>query len=173
MNLIEPMIDDLSQRVLPRLNALPADAARARFLACCGSSTWAEGMTAGRPFLSVEEMHAEAERLFGALSSADWKEAFSSHPRIGETAAGTNWSAQEQSGVNGADRRVLAELAELNKAYFQKFGYIFIVFASGKSAGEMLAMLKERLGHDAPTELLTAAAEQAKITHLRLDKLLL
>src|ERR1035438_10370629 len=125
-----------------------------------------------RPFSSVREMHADATDLLKELSEADWKEAFSTHPRIGETSGASKWSRQEQRSVDSAAQQVLAELAELNQLYFEKFGYIYIVCATGKSAAEMLESLQQRLTHDPQTELLYAAAEQTKITHLRLDKLL-
>jgi len=158
---------------LRRLNALSLEEARRQLLTCCGASAWAERMAAFRPFKSVEEMHSSATDVLAELSESDWKEAFSRHPRIGATAGAHGWSAQEQRGVDGAAQQVLAELAELNNAYFEKFGYIYIVCASGKSATEMLELLKARLAHDPQTELTIAAAEQTRITHLRLDKLLL
>jgi 2-oxo-4-hydroxy-4-carboxy-5-ureidoimidazoline decarboxylase len=168
-----PMEEERGQAGLQRLNALAFEEARRQLLTCCGSSIWAGRMAGYRPFSSVKEMHADATDLFSELSGADWKEAFSRHPRIGETKGVSKWSAQEQRGVQGADQQILAELAGLNKVYFEQFGYIYIVCAAGKSAADMLDLLKQRLGHDPQTELTYAAAEQIKITHLRLDKLLL
>src|ERR1039458_7616508 len=151
-NVIDAAIDNAGLR---RLNALPPDAAHAQFLACCGAGAWADRMTARRPFASVEQVHEDATRFFANLSDADWKEAFSSHPQIGQTAGanapkalaldGTSkWSTQEQSGVNGASQQIMTELAELNKVYFEKFGYIYIVCASGKSADGMLDLLDRK-----------------------------
>lgn len=156
---------------LARLNALLPDAAQERFLTCCGSTLWAQRMAGRRPFPSVEDMHTDATHLFAELSATDWKEAFSRHPRIGETQGTTKWSAQEQAGVRKAEQNTLSELAELNRQYQEKFGYIYIVCATGKSAEEMLGLLKQRLENSTQKELPVAAAEQAKITHLRLDKL--
>ncbi len=108
---------------------------------------------------------------------ADWLQAFASHPRIGDRdalrakfAATGAWTAHEQSGVDGAPEDLLGELAEENCRYEARFGYIFIVCATGKTAGEMLALLKERLTNDAGLELKIAAGEQAKITRIRLEK---
>ena len=118
-------------------------------------------------------MHACATGFLSEITVVGWEEAFAAHPQIGQTAGASKWSSKEQRGVNDAAQQTLAELAELNKVYFGKFGYIYIVCASGKSAGEMLDLLKQRLGNHPQTELTIAAAEQTKITHLRLDKLLL
>ena len=139
-------------------------------LACCGSSAWVRRMTGAQPFASVAAIHAAADVAFAAMSADDWKEAFAAHPRIGEQTS-DKWARQEQSGVD-SDRVTLDRLAELNLVYAAKFGYIYIVCATGKSAGEMLAILEARIGNDPETELRIAACEQAKITHLRLNKLL-
>ncbi len=113
------------------------------------------------------------------MSSSDWLEAFSHHPRIGErksalpqSARGTAWAASEQSGVEKAADDLRGALAEANREYEQRFGYIYIVFATGKSAEEMLAVARERLRNDPDVEIRVAAEEQRKITRLRLDKLL-
>jgi 2-oxo-4-hydroxy-4-carboxy-5-ureidoimidazoline decarboxylase len=168
-----PPEEERGEAGIKRLNALEPEEARRQFLNCCGSTVWAERILQFRPFSNVREMHADATDLLAELSEADWKEAFGRHPRIGTTAGVSKWSAQEQKGVDGAAQQTLAELAELNDAYFAKFGYIYIVCATDKSAAEMLELLKLRLAHDPKKELIYAAAEQAKITHLRLDKLLL
>jgi 2-oxo-4-hydroxy-4-carboxy-5-ureidoimidazoline decarboxylase len=168
-----PQEDEPGKLGLQRLNALPLDEARAQFLNCCGATMWAESMLSHMPFSTLAELHATATDLLARIPETGWKEAFSRHPRIGETAGASKWSAQEQRGVDSAAQQTLAELAELNQAYFDKFSYIFIVCASGKSAEEMLTLLKQRLGNDPQRELIVAAAEQSKITHLRLDKLLL
>ena len=154
---------------LDRLNALPTAEAEARLLACCGATKWATAMAAARPFPSEEALDATAERLLLDLDRADWLEAFAAHPRIGER--GTGWSRQEQSSAASAASSVLAELAEANRHYDACFGHVFVVCATGKSAEKMLGFLHSRLGNDAETELSIAAAEQAKITRLRLEKL--
>ena len=164
---------------LASLNSLsPADAEE-QFLKCCGSRSWAEQMSAARPFDSIAALEIVAERVWWSLDPPDWLEAFRSHPKIGgkKAAAPTaaeaqKWSEDEQSGVRDSPRQTLDDLARLNQTYEEKFGYIFIVCASGKSSEEMLSLLRERLGNDAAEELRIAAAEQAKITRLRLEKLL-
>ena len=121
----------------------------------------------------------KADRIWWSLDSEDWLEAFHSHPKIGEKKAAAptaaeaqQWSEDEQSGIRNSVQLTLDELADLNRAYEEKFGYIFIVCASGKSSEEMLAILHDRLKNNAVEELRIAAAEQAKITELRLRKLL-
>ncbi len=136
-------------------------------------------MTAGRPFQTADELLAQADQVWWSLSEADWLEAFRAHPKIGEkkaaapqSAEAQKWSAQEQSGVARASAQTMNELAERNREYEDRFGFIFIVCASGKSSEEMLELINERIRNDAETELRSAAAEQSKITRLRLEKLL-
>lgn len=161
------------------LNATPAGEAKHEFLKCCGSQNWAQRVVDARPFHSVAELVGAAERVWWSLDPQDWLEAFHSHPKIGEkkAAAATSveaqkWSAEEQSGISDSAQRTHDELAQLNREYEEKFGYIFIVCASGKSSEEMLAILRQRLENDPEEELKIAAAEQAKITELRLRKLI-
>ena len=149
------------------------------FLKCCGSKNWAQQMAGADPFGSLDELLTDADRIWWSLEPQDWLEAFHSHPKIGEqkAAAATaveaqQWSEAEQSGIRHSTQQTLDDLAKLNHAYEEKFGYIFIVCASGKSSEEMLAILRERLENDPDEELRNAAAEQAKITQLRLRKLL-
>ena len=164
---------------IDQLNTLPSTAAEAEFLKCCGSKRWAQAMTAARPFHGLGEMLAEADRVWWSLSEADWLEAFRAHPKIGEkkasaaqSAEAQKWSAQEQSGVAQASAQTISELAERNREYEDRFGFIFIVCATGKSSEEMLGLINDRLRNDTETELRTAAKEQSKITRLRLEKLL-
>jgi allantoicase len=152
------------------LNALPQGDAEAALLACCGSKVWARRMAAGRPFRDRADLLKMSDGIWWSLAPEDWLESFKAHPRIGEK--GGRWSEQEQAGARGARADVLAELAETNRRYEARFGHIFIVCATGKSAGEMLALLQERFANDPATELRAAADEQRKITHLRLEKLL-
>ena len=154
------------------------DEARRLLATCCGSSAWVERMVRRRPFGSAEGLATAARAAWADLTHTDWLEAFSHHPQIGDRAslarrfAGTgHLSAQEQSGVDDASAEVLDDLATANRTYEEKFGYIFIVCATGRSAAEMLALLRARLPNDAPTEIRIAAAEQAKITELRLQRL--
>jgi len=164
---------------LDRLNSLsPADA-EAQFLKCCGSQRFASAMTATRPFANVDELLTKADSTWSSLSPKDWLEAFHAHPRIGEKKAAAaqseearKWSAQEQSGIHDAAPDTMAALAAGNRDYEQRFGFIFIVCATGKSSEEMLAILQGRLQNDAETEIAVAAEEQRKITRLRLEKLL-
>ncbi|HEU4558836.1 MAG TPA: 2-oxo-4-hydroxy-4-carboxy-5-ureidoimidazoline decarboxylase [Longimicrobium sp.] len=164
---------------LERLNDLPDEEAEAAFLTCCGATIWARQMTRLRPFITEGELLEAADRVWWSLNPEDWLESFRAHPRIGERKAETpqneraaTWSAQEQAGAASAGADVAAQLAEGNRVYEQRFGYIYIVKATGKTADEMLAILRERLANDPETELRIAAGEQAKITRLRLEKLL-
>ena len=154
-----------------------ADVAEARRLltACCGANRWVELMLARRPFGDRETLLGAARQEWFALSSADWREAFTHHPRIGDRealgrriAATRHLSAHEQSGVDAASEEIISALAAGNRAYEERFGYIFIVCATGKSAREMLELLEQRMSNDAETELRAAANEQAKITEIRL-----
>jgi OHCU decarboxylase len=164
---------------LERLNSLATDDAVAEFLKCCGSKSWARRMASERPFTSLAELVETGERIWWSLESADWLEAFLSHPKIGEQKAvaptaleAQQWSEDEQAGIRNSAEQTTAALAELNRTYEEKFGYIFIVCASGKSSEEMLTILRQRSRNSTEEELPIAAAEQAKITQLRLGKLI-
>ena len=161
------------------LNSLTADEAAKELLQCCGSKRWAEEMANGRPYPNEETLLTSAHDVWWSLERSDWLEAFRSHPKIGEkkaadkvSAQSQQWSGQEQSGVANASQNTVDSLAALNEAYEQKFGFIFIICATGKTSDEMLSALRERLQHDREAELPIAAAEQGKITELRLKKLL-
>jgi OHCU decarboxylase len=155
---------------LDELNGLSADAARRELERCCGSSRWAIAMTARRPFRTAADLTRAADEVWWSMEGADWLEAFAHHPRIGERSAG--WARDEQSGARAASETTIKELATLNRQYERKFGHVFLIFATGKSAEEMLAELRRRLSNDPAPELRVAAGEQAKITRLRLEKLL-
>src|SRR6266567_1936928 len=164
---------------LDQLNKLPSEDAQAEFLKCCGCKSWARAMTKARPFENANHLLNEADRIWWSLDPADWLEAFRAHPKIGEKKAAAaqseqarDWSAQEQSGTQNAPAGTMLLLAEGNRKYEQRFGFIFIVCATGKSSEEMLTILNDRLGNDRDTEIRTAAEEQRKITRLRLEKLL-
>ncbi len=168
--------------VLTRWNNIPADAAVKIILPCCGSKAWAEGMVARRPFPDKAALLAAASEVWRGLLRSDWMEAFQSHPRIGESrpasppstpsapAQSVEWSAQEQRSVTDAGAAVKIALAEANREYERRFDRIFIVCATGKSAGEMLEILQRRLTNDAETELHEAAEQQRQITQIRLKK---
>jgi len=166
---------------------MPEDVAERELRHCCGSTRWARAMAAARPFASAEEMQETADKLWSELDVTDWQEAFAAHPRIGEKAkmgpgehgrsgpedsGHEDWSAAEQARVQRAGDAVRARLAAANRAYDARFGHIFIVSASGKSAEEILAILERRLTNEPDHELKTAAEEQRKITRLRIAKLL-
>lgn len=164
---------------LEKLNKAPREIAEAAFLDCCGSQKWARAMTKARPFADVAALFEKAAQIWQNLEARDWLEAFAAHPKIGSRQAAPNqkarsasWSRGEQSGAATANDLALDALAEVNRLYEEKFGYIFIVCATGKSAEEMLEICRERLGNDAETEIYIAAEEQRKITEIRLKKLL-
>lgn len=161
------------------LNSLSAEEAAQELLQCCGSKRWARQMADARPYENLADVIAYANEIWWSLDRDNWLEAFRSHPKIGEKKAAESvstqsktWSGQEQAGVNTATTETTNALATLNQAYEQKFGFIFIICATGKTSDEMLTALRERLEHDAAEELPIAAAEQSKITELRLKKLL-
>ena len=156
---------------LADLNALSEDAAAAEFLRCCGSTVWADRMAAARPFAGADEMAAAADEILGSLGPADWLEAFAAHPEIGERPASA-WASNEQAGAASAGDDVRDRLVRGNRRYQDRFGYIFIVCATGRTANAMLADLEHRLLHASDEELPIAAEEQRKITRLRLAKLL-
>ncbi len=164
---------------LDTLNSLSPPAAVAELTKCCGSTRWAERMAAERPFEVVAELLESTDRIWWELESKDWLEAFNHHPKIGEKKAAplqsseaAAWSEQEQAITHTAAEELLQELTALNRVYEERFGFIFIVCAMGKTTEEMLALLRERLHNDHATELRIAAEEQRRITHLRLRKLL-
>lgn len=152
------------------INALTPGEALRRFLECCCSHRWAEAMTAARPFESGAAIFEAAERISRNLSREDWLEAFAAHPRIGDRTLDPQASI-EQSGVNSASAAAVEELARLNREYESKFGHIYVVCATGKTADQMLEGLRARLRHDPAAELAIAAEEQIRIAKLRLEKI--
>jgi 2-oxo-4-hydroxy-4-carboxy-5-ureidoimidazoline decarboxylase len=161
------------------LDAMEEAEARAALTRCCGAHRWVEGMLARRPFGSDEPLRRAADEVWASMEREDVLEAFSHHPRIGANmdelrmrfAATSAWSAGEQAAVSHADEATLASLRDGNLEYEARFGHIFIVCATGKSAAEMLALLRERMPNERDEELRIAAGEQAKITKVRLAKL--
>ena len=163
--------------VLTRWNDLAQEEAARAILACCGSNAWAAAMASRRPIRDEPSLLAASDEIWRALSEADWLEAFQSHPRIGESnaeksvgAQSSAWSSQEQQKAAAADEALKTALKWGNREYEQKFGRMFIVCASGKSATEILEILRQRLHNDEATELQQAAAEQREIMHIRLNK---
>ena len=161
------------------LNALDEDEARSALTRCCGSAAWVTGMLDARPFEDDASLLEAADRVWLGASPADVREALTHHPEIGadlealRTKFGSTaqWSQGEQAGVGAADESTLRQLRDGNVEYKAKFGHIFVVCATGKSAAQMLALLRARLPNEPERELLNAAAEQGKITKLRLAKL--
>lgn len=156
---------------LGALNHCAPEMARAQFKRCCGSSQWVHRMEQARPFMGIAELEMCADRIWASCSREDWLEAFAAHPRIGEQSENA-WSRREQSGVAAAAPAVLQALSEANRAYEAKFGYSFIVCATGKDAAGILAILGQRLKNAAEVELQSAAEQQRLILRLRLRKLL-
>lgn len=164
---------------LQTLNNLPVDQAARALGKCCGASDWVNQMVQSRPFLSKADLLKKAELIWYSTEEPDWLEAFSHHPKIGDTAslakkfaATVEWSGEEQKSVAGANQEVIQKLAIGNQDYEEKFGFIFIVCATGKSAEEMLALLEARIVNDYDEEIRIAMGEQHKITLIRLEKLL-
>ena len=163
-----------------KLDSMSEQEAREALIRCCGSSRWVDDMLARRPFGTREALYAAADEVWASVERADVLEAFEHHPRIGANldalrekfATTKSWSAGEQSSVAQADESTLEALRDGNLAYEERYGHIFIVCATGKSAAEMLALLEQRLDNEPDAELRIAAGEQAKITRIRLDKLL-
>ena len=163
--------------VLTRWNALDAESAAREVLPCCGSSAWATQLTAKRPIANEAALLEASRTVWFSLPEEAWQQAFDSHPRIGQKHAQTHateeslrWSAQEQCTALSEDEAAKLALEEANRHYEQRFGRIFIVCATGKSAREILSILDQRMTNDASTELREAAEQQRQITELRLRR---
>jgi len=164
---------------LHEFNILPKQQLIEELTKCCGSSAWVKRMLPFIPADDMIELLEDAEEEWNKCSEEDWKEAFSHHPKIGDVesvakkfTSTAQWATGEQSAVNLASKETIEALAEGNRLYEEKFGYIFIVCATGKSAEEMLMLLRSRLKNSPEEEILVAADEQNKITRLRIEKLL-
>lgn len=169
----------MMDNALHQLNLANEKTAFEQLLRCCGASKWALRILAARPFADEDALFAAAEREFVNLDEIDWLEAFSHHPQLGDLeslkrkfAATSDWAGGEQAGAALASQEVLEEMARANQEYARKFGFIFILCATGKSAPEMLAALRNRLGNEREVEISNAAEQQKQITRLRLRKLL-
>ena len=162
--------------VLLRWNSLDAESATREILPCCGSRAWADGMAAQRPFASAQQLLAASDAVWADLDEPAWREAFAAHPRIGQqnapgaTAQSLAWSSEEQRAATGPDGAARLALAEGNRQYEERFGRIFIVCAAGRSAAEILAILRRRMQNTAAVEMLEAAEQQRQITQLRLRR---
>ncbi len=162
-----------------RLDEIPDDELRNRLRSCCAADAWVGQMMGGRPYPSEAALLTASDRATAQLDADDLAQALAGHPRIGETAAAHGddgrsaaWSRGEQSGVAGAGDDLLGRLAAANVAYEERFGHVYLVCASGRSASELLAVCQERLSNDPPTERGVVLEELAKINRLRLGKLL-
>lgn len=163
--------------ILQQWNRLDRSTAEAEILPCCGSRAWAQELASLRPFDDSEDLIKLSDRIWSELDVADWDEAFCSHPRIGEqkapaasTPQSAQWSSQEQRAAATSNSATQDELRRANAEYEARFGRIYIVCATGKSAEEMLAILKRRLQNEDAAELREAAEQQRQITELRLRK---
>jgi OHCU decarboxylase len=166
----------MAERAQAGIDGATPEAARAILLRACGSTRWVDRMMARRPFGTDKKLLFAARNEWFGLTEQDWLEAFAHHPRIGDRAslearfpATHDLSAKEQAGVGAARSEVITALGEANERYLERFGFIFIVCATGKTAEEMLSLLRDRLNNDRATELRIAAGEQAKITAIRLS----
>lgn len=164
---------------LAELNSLPPAALKEALAKCCGATAWVTQMAAVFPVKDKQELLEAAEHTWFMCSESDWREAFTHHPKIGDISAlrekfasTSQWAEGEQSSVRHTSEQVLQALAQGNAQYEQKFGYIFIVCATGKRAEEMLALLEARIHNDPADEIKIAMGEQNKITKIRLEKLL-
>jgi OHCU decarboxylase len=162
--------------ILARWNRLPIEEAISAILPACESQTWAQEMAAKRPFADEAALLFASDETWLNLAPSDWTEAFHSHPRIGESRAShasrrsIEWSAKEQQNVTQAETAVKTALADANEEYERRFKHIFIVCATGKSATEILGILRRRLENSSEEELLEAAEQQRQITQIRLKK---
>jgi len=158
------------------VNGAPEGELRDRLQSCCAAQAWVEEMVGGRPYRSEAAMFAASDRATADLDGTGLEQALAGHPRIGETAAGHEraaaWSRGEQSGLATAGADVRSELAAANADYERRFGHVYLVCASGRSADELLAVCRSRLDNDAETERGVVRQELAKINRLRLGKLL-
>jgi len=152
------------------LNLLPVQAAREALRPCCSSTRWVDAVVAGRPYAGIGSLLDASDATVAALGEQDLAEALAGHPRIGDGRV-AGWSGQEQAGVASADSDLRQALAEGNAAYERRFGHIYLACATGRTAGELLTFLRDRLGNDRAAEWRVVAAELAKINRIRLRKL--
>lgn len=159
---------------------LPAADARELLLACCAAEPWASRLVAGRPYPTVAAVARESDEAVASLTVPQLADALAGHPRIGErlpagrepASRPDRWSRREQSGMAAADEPTRQAIAELNAAYEERFGHIYLVCATGRTAAELLALLQARLGHDDAAEWRTVRSELQQINRIRLRKLL-
>jgi OHCU decarboxylase len=164
---------------LEQLNALPSVDAAEQLRSCCGSVRWVEAMVAARPFATLDDLLAASERIWWTTAPEDWHEAIASHPRIGETATraqvsetARGWSVNEQEAVAASEASVRQELATAIQEYERRFGWIYVVFATGRGAPDLLDDVRARLDNDPEREQVIMAREQLAIMQLRIRKML-
>jgi OHCU decarboxylase len=167
----------VTQPSLDHLNALPADSAEDELLVVCGARAWARSVASRRPFRDSAALLDAAEAAWDALTRDDWQETFAAHPRIGKsrTAAGADasaWSREEQARALESSGSTSELLADAQRRYEERFGHVFLICATGRSAEEILEVCSARLAHDPEVELPIACKEERKIGRLRLDRLL-
>lgn len=159
--------------MIARFNEMPTEEAVRKLYPCFASRSWAERVAGGRPYADFASLWDACEAAWSRLATADWLAAFAAHPRIGEKGGhAPDSSEREQSGVHAARRATMDALAEENRRYEARFGHVFLISASGRSADELLSALRQRMSNDAATEIGVAAAEHRKITRLRLERML-
>lgn len=159
--------------MIDRFNEKPDPEAVRELYACFASQSWAKRVAAGRPYADFESLWAACEAAWSGLAPADWLGAFAAHPRIGERGGhAPDSSEREQSSVHAANPGTLDALVEENRRYEARFGHVFLISASGRTAGEILAALRQRMSNDPSSEIEVAAAEHRKITRLRLERML-
>lgn len=168
----------MENKSIERLNLLSEEEALESFMRCCGCSRWAREMVKQRPFMDALQLTQTAETVWETMGEADWREAFEHHPKIGDVdnlrrkfASTAAWAENEQASISSADEATIESLAKGNADYQKKFGFIFIVCATGKTADEMLYLLQNRINNDPADEIRIAAGEQAQIMKVRLEKL--
>jgi 2-oxo-4-hydroxy-4-carboxy-5-ureidoimidazoline decarboxylase len=161
---------------LARWNAVPPDEAERELLTCCASPAWARGVAAGRPYRNLDAVLDAGAAALGSLSWPEIDTALQAHPRIGQRIQHDGreaaWSRREQAGATSADESTADALVAVNQAYERRFGHVFLIFATGRTAEEMLAVARTRLGNDTATERRVVREELGKISRLRLERLL-
>ncbi|GAA5016234.1 2-oxo-4-hydroxy-4-carboxy-5-ureidoimidazoline decarboxylase [Kitasatospora paranensis] len=167
-----PTVSPAASRALEALAAAPAAALRETLLEICSSPRWAEAVAAARPWPDRASLLAANAAAMASLGTADLADAMAGHARIGTPKAGDAVSEREQAGIRGADAALLDELHEANAAYEAKFGHVFLICATGRTAATMLAALRERHPHDAATEAEIVRGELRKINDIRINRLL-
>jgi 2-oxo-4-hydroxy-4-carboxy-5-ureidoimidazoline decarboxylase len=162
---------------LARFNSLPIEEAESELLACCAAPAWARAVAGGRPYSDRESLGDAARTALGSLTWDDIADALAGHPRIGERAGGEDrasaWSRREQAAVSAdPEEETKQALVRANRDYEQRFGHIFLIFASGRTPAQILDACRARLGHDEATERGVVREELSKITLLRLERMM-